>query len=322
MTMRRLIAIAGLFVVLTGVSIAAFLLASQPLSPLPDPPAAAGDYASIEDYEARLAAFDDYFGHSSWGAEVGYEDVLAFYLLSGESLVDAEYFAGMATSAHCMDCPEEGLTAAFVRDAYFDALSGLERDVLDALMTVEIDLEMFVGQTYDATVAFQLPNAEGEAPQLEALAEQLPAPTAMTDSISVNGELRVHLIGGADFAVAETKGGWQSVVPASPSLWTWTLSPRESGTRTLLLAIETRTSAGGTDVIVPVASYPRTIEVRVHEMQWAGELWDWTTANVAGVLTALAAGITAAVGVTQLHQYAVSRKPRTAAAPKARRRSK
>ena len=289
--------IAGVF---AGASVAAFLWTAAPIAQ------PAGDSAAFNEFNARNQEIERLLSDAASG-ENFIEDRL-YYLFQGASPEEAELRSFMDYSIACEgECPLQGLPdREGLRSLYVGAKAKFMSGGNEAAMKVELEADMVVGATYDATVAMQLP-VWSRTPALDQLADAMQSPTILEDRFDLSGAVRAHLVGG-DFEITETKGGWQTVVTRAPSIWTWTVKPKSAGTKTLILVLETEGSGpDGEEFAIPVASYPKTIEVRVSEMQWVGDFWNWASTYAGGFFAFCAAAITGAVGVTQLQQYAENR---------------
>ena len=140
----------------------------------------------------------------------------------------------------------------------------LARQEAAGVSSVEIERNMRLGERYQASLIVQ---RGGEArAQVEAMAKEVPEPTAILRDVTITEEARAAATS-SSLIVIPTSPEWQTFGPNTPAIWTWIVEPRQEGTAHLRIDLWQKVRIGDDERVVPVKSWPQTIEVSVSGLQ-------------------------------------------------------
>lgn len=140
----------------------------------------------------------------------------------------------------------------------------LRRQEAAGVSAVEIEKNMRLGQRYQASLIVQ--RGGNAKAQVEEMAKQMPEPTAILRDVAITEEARA-LATSASLTVYATSPEWQTFGPDAPAIWTWIVEPRQEGVAHLRIDLWQKVRVGDEERIVPVRSWPQTVEVSVSTLQ-------------------------------------------------------
>jgi len=133
-----------------------------------------------------------------------------------------------------------------------------EAQARSVYVAAEVDTEMRLGRSYEARLI-----AERESRHaIVQLTEATPEPTVFTTEVLAAPKMTANLTS-ASFVIEATSDPVQVVRPGAPAVWTWTITPRQSGRAVLMFHLQHDIELGTRTETVSVDHFPRGVEVTV-----------------------------------------------------------
>jgi hypothetical protein len=208
--------------------------------------------------------------------------VLGAVVLAVAGISAAVMLTGETDSSAPVD-PGAKTTAATTSDGQFP-IGTLPRETGSAVDKALAALE-------PANIAFNTPTElqldEQEAVQLlvsreqaiEELKEQIEAAGRKEGAQIKVSDVMVATLTGLDFDIQRTSDARQPVASTGATMWSWSVEPTESGTRSLHLTLSALIDIDGTEETYTVKTFDRTWTVVVpwpdRVTGFAGENWQW-----------------------------------------------
>ena len=182
-----------------------------------------------------------------------------------------------------------GVTNA-AKDPVEDAIAHAS---LKSRASIEMDTDMRLYKSYLVTFAIQAEKQDGSTPALDTLTEAIPAPSIMNTTIQSSREVSATMVTGDLDHVAQD-AGWKILVSNAPSIWTWEVTAKTPGEKTVMFNLEQRIKIGEKTIEVPVEQFPFIVKVRA---SFAGQVAaTFSTVQSAAVAIAAMLGTLGTIG--------------------------
>lgn len=182
----------------------------------------------------------------------------------------------------------------------------------DTSLSIEMDSPMLVDREYQVSLLVQANEGDVAAPGFDQLRQAMPGPTVVSETVQLLGQIRANL-STAEFAVTETRGGWQNIVPEAATLWSWTLKPLMAGQKSLVFVLEQKIATGNGEYVMPVRTYPRAVSVEASPLAWAAGAIQWTWNNVSALLLGVSGVLAGTVSYLDIRERRRKAQPAAAA---------
>ena len=126
---------------------------------------------------------------------------------------------------------------------------------------IHMETDMRLYKSYLVTFAIQAEKQDGSTMGLDNLGRKLPASSIMNTTIQSSREVSASLVTG-DLEYVAQDAGWKTLVSTAPSIWTWTVTAKTPGEKTVLFNLEQRIKIGEKTIEVPVEQFPFIVKVR------------------------------------------------------------
>lgn len=144
------------------------------------------------------------------------------------------------------------------RELEFILNDAREAQARSVYVAAEVDTEMRLGRSYEARLI-----AERESRYtIVQLTEATPEPTVFTAEVLAAPKMTANLTS-ASFVIEATSDPVQVVRPGAPAVWTWTITPRQSGRAVLMFHLQHDIELGTRTETMSVDHFPRRVEVTV-----------------------------------------------------------
>ncbi|NKJ03490.1 hypothetical protein [Rhizobium sp. SG741] len=152
----------------------------------------------------------------------------------------------------------DATNATTAKDPLEDAIAHAS---LKSRADIHMETDMRLYKSYLVTFAIQAEKQDGSTMGLDNLGRKLPASSIMNTTIQSSREVSASLVTG-DLEYVAQDAGWKTLVSTAPSIWTWTVTAKTPGEKTVLFNLEQRIKIGEKTIEVPVEQFPFIVKVR------------------------------------------------------------